>query len=312
MSTDPLSDTLALIEARCIVSGGFTAGGEWGLRFWPQARLKLVAVVRGSCWLAVDGEPEAVLLEAGDAAVVNGQRPVTLADRPGTDPVDMTEAFTASENALVTVSDGGSVAVVGGHVEVNQAGADLLLPALAPITPIRGSAPEARAIGWLLERILGELAVDRPGAAFAAHQHAQLLLVEILRAHLTDVRSFPAGWMRAVADERLAPALRAMHAEPGRAWSLEELASRAAMSRTTFVERFRAAAGVPPMTYLQQWRIRLAERELRDSDTPIGKLASALGYGSESAFSNAFKRATGVSPRHYRRQQQTEAGPPVT
>jgi AraC-like DNA-binding protein len=301
---DPLSDTLSLIDARCLVSGGFTAGGTWGLRFWPQAPLKLVAVARGSCWLAVDSEGPPVLLEAGDAAVVNGWKQVILADSPDTEHADMTDAFTASETGVIAVSDGDSVAVIGGHVEVNQAGEDLLLATLPPITRIRGTAEEAHAIGWLLERILREMVVRPPGAAFAAHQHAQLLLVEVFRAYLAGAESFPAGWLRAIADERLAPALRAMHADVSRSWSLDELARLCAMSRTTFVDRFRAAAGVPPVTYLHQWRIRLAERELRTGDAPIARLAPALGYGSESAFSNAFKRATGLSPRKYREGQR--------
>lgn len=143
------------------------------------------------------------------------------------------------------VSDGDTVAVVGGHVEVNQAGEDLLLGTLPMITHICGGGQEARAIGWLLERILRELATDPPGAAFAAGQHA-LLLVEVFRAYLTGAEAVPPGWLRLLADTRLAPALCAMHADPGRGWTLEELGRLAAMSRTTFVDRFRAAAGVPP------------------------------------------------------------------
>src|SRR5690242_8377158 len=116
---DPLSDLLSLIDARCVVSGGFTAGGAWGLRFWPQAQLKLVAVVRGSCWLSVDGTSAPVLLDAGDAAVVNGWKQVVLSDSPDSEHVDMTDDFTTSPTSIVTVSAGDAVAVVGGHIEVN-------------------------------------------------------------------------------------------------------------------------------------------------------------------------------------------------
>jgi AraC-like DNA-binding protein len=72
------------------------------------------------------------------------------------------------------------------------------------------------------------------------------------------------------------------------------------MSRTTFAERFRSVAGVPPLTYLLNWRMRLAERALRDEDTPLATLAHSLGYTSDSAFSNAFKRVNGIAPRRYR------------
>jgi AraC-like DNA-binding protein len=153
---------------------------------------------------------------------------------------------------------------------------------------------------WLLDQLLRELTAERAGADFAADQLAQLMFVQVLRAYLADADALPAGRLRALADERIAPALRLMHADPGRPWQLEELARAAAMSRTTFAERFRAVAGVPPLTYLLDWRMSLARRALRDGETSVSALAQRVGYTSESAFSNAFKRTTGVAPRRYR------------
>ncbi|MDA0141124.1 helix-turn-helix transcriptional regulator [Solirubrobacter sp. CPCC 204708] len=83
---------------------------------------------------------------------------------------------------------------------------------------------------------------------------------------------------------------------------MQDLARAAAMSRTSSPERFRAAAGVPPLTYLNQWRMVLAQRALRDGDVRLGPLAAELGYGSESAFSTAFKRIAGESPLRYRQR----------
>jgi AraC-like DNA-binding protein len=91
-----------------------------------------------------------------------------------------------------------------------------------------------------------------------------------------------------------------MHGDPGRPWQLGELAKSAAMSRTTFALRFKTVTGVPPLTYMLNWRMRIAARALRDDDTPISALALSLGYTSESAFSNAFKRTIGKAPKHYR------------
>ncbi|MGC4835747.1 helix-turn-helix transcriptional regulator [Micromonospora vinacea] len=81
---------------------------------------------------------------------------------------------------------------------------------------------------------------------------------------------------------------------------MEELARAAAMSRTSFAVRFRSVAGVPPLTYLNSWRMLLAQRALRDRDVRIGALAVQLGYTSESAFSTAFKREVGEAPMRYR------------
>jgi AraC-like DNA-binding protein len=91
-----------------------------------------------------------------------------------------------------------------------------------------------------------------------------------------------------------------MHAEPGRPWELGQLAKAASMSRSTFALRFKTVLGVAPLTYLTEWRMRLAEKALRDDGTSVAALAQSLGYASEAAFSHAFKRVTGSAPKRYR------------
>jgi AraC-like DNA-binding protein len=92
-----------------------------------------------------------------------------------------------------------------------------------------------------------------------------------------------------------------MHEQPGKDWQLPELAKAAGMSRATFA--FKEAAGVGPLGYLTEWRMRLAERAMRQSGASIAELAESLGYASESAFSHAFKRVTGRAPKWVRREE---------
>jgi AraC-like DNA-binding protein len=141
---------------------------------------------------------------------------------------------------------------------------------------------------------------ELPGAGVASTQLAHLMFIQILRANFDSADRLAAGWLRAVTDKRLAPALRLMHGEPGRAWQLEELARAAAMSRATFAMYFKCVAGIAPMTYLTAWRMRLAEQALRGGNVQIGDVGRSLGYTSESAFSNAFKRVTGRSPMYFK------------
>jgi transcriptional regulator GlxA family with amidase domain len=157
---------------------------------------------------------------------------------------------------------------------------------------------------WLLDQLVHERTEELPGASLASAQLAQLIFIQILRAHLEACGDLAtgsgAGWLRALGDSRIGPALRLMHNDPARSWQLEELARATAMSRTTFVVRFRTVAGVPPLTYLLNWRMRLAQRALRTGNVPVSALALSLGYTSESSFSNAFKRTLGISPKRYR------------
>lgn len=196
--------------------------------------------------------------------------------------------------------------VVGCRVELNPAGRMLLLEALAPMSHIRASAAAATSLLTSLDRLFDEATGGRLGSAFAIRQYGQLLVLEVLRAYVSQTEP-PPGWLRVLTDERLRPALGLMHAEPGRPWQLTQLARAAAMSRTSFAERFRAAAAMPPLTYLGRWRMLLAQRALRDGDVRIGSLAAQLGYASESAFSTAFKREVGESPLRYRHRVRGES-----
>jgi AraC-like DNA-binding protein len=296
-SLDPLSEVLRLIEVHGAVSGGFSVGGAWTTRFELSAPLKFVGMVRGSAVLHTDGAAP-VDIGTGDVVVLNNRRWVTLSGGPGN---GVSARFTVTEQEpFLQVDGGGDDVVLGGHIGVNRVGEELFDAALPPVVHVRAAAPDAAHLRHLLEGLYDEVSSDRVGGAFAVSQHSQLLVLAMLRAYLAQADELPAGWLRVLADDRLRPAVRLMHAEPGQPWRLEEMARAAAMSRTSFAERFREVAGVPPLMYLNTWRMRLAQQALRNADIRIGPLAVELGYTSESAFSSAFKRTVGVSPRRYR------------
>ena len=120
---------------------------------------------------------------------------------------------------------------------------DLLADVLPPLIHVDASSSEASTIRWLLDQLVKEVTANRPGAVLASKQLAQLLFVQIIRFYLAAATTVTAGWLRALNDERIAPALRLMHGEPGRAWRLGDLAKHVGMSRTSFALRFKANAG---------------------------------------------------------------------
>ncbi|MGH3393091.1 MAG: AraC family transcriptional regulator [Streptosporangiaceae bacterium] len=305
MLADQLSEVFDLVEVRGVVSGGVAARGPWVARGAIEDRLKFFAIVCGRARLATDGLDGPVELEPGDVAILNDRSWLELSGGTGDGPrLEVRPEEDLSSAGIVAVGRAADDVVVGIRVDLNPAGQELLLAALPPVAHVRAAAA-ATSLRGSLDRIFDEVTGDRAGSAFAIRQHTQLLLLEVLRTYL-DQAELPPGWLRLLTDGRLRPALRLMHAEPGKPWGLEELARAAAMSRTSFAERFRAVAGMPPLTYLNRWRMLLAQRALRDGDARVGSLAFELGYASESAFSTAFKREVGESPLRYRHRVRDE------
>lgn len=300
MSSDPLCDVLAVSDARAAFSGGFVAGGSWAIRLRGPDRLKVNAVVRGSCQLVREDGGEPVRLHAGDVVVSDGAKPYVLCSEPGLEPVGSGEVPLDPATRMGQIGTAEDVVCLAGHVDLSGDRSGLLRGTLPELIHVRGETGAAPALRWLTEQLLDEMTRARAGAAFASDHLAQLMFVQVLRICLTEAGDLPAGWLRALADEQLAPALRLMHDEPDHPWHLEELARATAMSRTSFTLRFRQTVGVPPLTYLLNWRMSLAAQALRQDATPVAVLARSVGYTSESAFSNAFKRVMGVAPRHYR------------
>jgi AraC-like DNA-binding protein len=306
MVDDQLSEVLDLVEVRGLLTGGVAATGCWMSRGAIDHPLKFFAMVCGHARLSTDGIDAPIELEPGDVAILNNRSWLELGGGACEGPRRelSPESDFASARFIGADRDTDDV-LLGGCVDLNPAGRALLLRALPPVGHVRASAAAATDLRGSLDRLFDELTRHRIGSAFAVRQYGQLLLLELLRAYV-DQAQLPPGWLRLLTDEPLRPALHLMHSEPGKPWGLQELARAAAMSRTTFAERFRTVAGVPPLTYLSRWRMLLAQRALRAHDVRIGSLAFELGYASESAFSTAFKREVGESPRRYRHRNREQ------
>lgn len=300
MNNDPFSDILKLASPESLVTGGFTAGGRWALRFPAPDNIKFFAVVKGHCQVMLDGEATPTLFTTGDVGLLSAKRSFVLGSESGLEAIDAMSVFSGPITPHAPIGEGDDFRLIGGHVLLDPVGGKLLRQVLPPWIHVSAEAPEAASFRGLLDHLVQERLDPRPGSNLASAHLAQLLFIQILRAHLHTGEAPPAGWLGVLRNPRLAPALRLMHSDPAHPWHLEELASACAMSRTTFAQQFRGVSGMTPIAYLTHWRMRLAERALREDDKHIAKVAQSLGYASESAFSNAFKRETGRSPKAWR------------
>jgi AraC-like DNA-binding protein len=298
---DPLSDVLSLLKPRSYSSGGFDVGGKLSIEFPQHQGIKCYAIISGQCWLSVQGVAEAVQLKAGDCFLLPSGRSFRLASDLSLTPVDARTVFSmARDGRIGTYNGGGDCLIAGGHFAFTGSHAGILLGVLPPIVHIRKESDKA-AMRWSLERMRQELREPQPGGILIAQQLAYLMLVQALRLHLAEGLRGGVGWLFALADKQMSLAITSMHDDPAHGWTILKLAQSAGMSRSTFALKFKQTVGASPMEYLTRWRMLLAGDKLSNSSDPVSVIARSLGYESESAFSTAFKRIMGCSPRQYSR-----------
>lgn len=305
---DPLSNVLSLLKPRNYLAAGLDAGGDWAIQFpgVPEG-IKTGAIVSGGCWLTVEGLSEPLRLETGDCFLLPSTKRFRLASDLAIPTVGASEVFSkARTGGIATINGGGDVTLVSSRFVIAGDHAGILLQMLSPVVLIRDQSSQA-ALCWSVEQMMQELRTPRPGGGLIVQHLAHMILVQALRLHLSDGSKTGVGWLFALADKQMSIAIGAMHDDPGHAWTLQELAERAGMSRSSFAQKFKQTVGVSPMDYLTRWRMSLASDRLANSRDSVSVIALALSYESESAFSAAFKRVMGCSPRHYSHGQVATA-----
>ena len=297
---DPLSDILAILKPVSHLTARIDVGGCSAIRFGNQpGTIKCHAVTAGACWLLVDGPEAPVRLTAGDCIIVPGGHSFTLATDPRLTPVSARDLLShARPGEVILHKGGGDFAFAGTRFEVDIRQAGLLLGTLPPLIHLH-EREDRDAMRWCLAQLMAELRDGRPGVTLAARHLAHLLLLQAFRLHLSRQAGGRAGPLYALADPQLGKAIGAMHANPAHRWTLAELAKEAGLSRSIFAHRFRTLVGETPIGYLAAWRMVLAREKLANGREPIARIANALGYKSETAFSTAFRRTIGCSPRRY-------------
>lgn len=309
---DPLSGIFSLLTVQSALTARIELRGPWALRFPEYRHVKFMGVLEGQFWLWFDDGSPPLKLETGDFYLMTRGLPYCVGSDPTLTPEDG-RAFLARHagpDGIVRSGDSGQTAIAtGGRFTFEGDGSDLLLNLLPPLVHVQAGAPGAAPLRAVLELLRLESAAALPGASVVSASLASLILMQILRAQLATAVP-AAGWLGALADPRIGKALSLMHAQFARCWKVEELASEVAMSRTAFAERFRRLVGVPPLAYLIDWRMSVAGAALK-TGASLSQVAEHVGYGSEAAFSAAFKRATGQSPGQYRSRRAGQQVPSV-
>ncbi|TXD97004.1 AraC family transcriptional regulator [Psychrobacter frigidicola] len=185
-----------------------------------------------------------------------------------------------------------------------------LLSVLPSVLPEIQELPESRSefIEVVIKLLALESEYERMGKTAVINHWASIMMIECLRTYIERLPEATDSWLQAMKDPYLAKALMVMHDVPNQNWTINQLAEVAGMSRSSFAQRFKDTVGMPPLTYLIDYRLRLAARYLRLQQNSIGRISELVGYASDSTFSQAFKRVYGVSPKAYRQQYRKTEG----
>jgi AraC-like DNA-binding protein len=295
--SDPLSEVIALLKPRAVFSRPISGAGRWGVRYSAFGQPSFCAVLEGRCRLAVDGH-RPLTLQAGDFLLLPATPGFTMSGFQPVTPVDIDPKVTSKSTAEVRHGTRGGrpdVRLLGGWFAFDSPDAALLVSLLPALVHVRG-APR---LSMLVRLVAEESSERRAGRDWVLTRLVEVLLIEALRS--TPGEDAPPGLLRGLSDAALAPAMRQMHGQLARSWTVAQLAKTAALSRSAFFERFAQSVGLPPMEYLLAWRMAIAKDLLRRHEFGLAEVAERVGYGSASTFSTAFSRHVGQPPSRYAR-----------
>ena len=322
MSADALSEVLAAVHLSGSIFFEVTAKSPWvaeapsAARIAPQVApgaqhaIEYHVVTAGSCWISLVGDnaTEPVKLNEGDIVVVPHGDPHVVSSAPGMRAEPNLEVYgkpgeqLAVPFQLQTGGDGPSeTRLICGFFSCD----------VRPFNPLLESLPRFMRFGRdslashsLLDEFIrfatAEMGNKRAGSQSVLNRLSELMFVEIIRLYMDQLEGSNTGWLAGLRDPLVGRALTLLHARPSHAWTLEQLASEAAASRSVLADRFNDLVGYPPIQYLTRWRMQIAARRLMDPGARVAAVAHEVGYESEAAFSRAFKKFVGQSPGQWR------------
>lgn len=266
-------------------------------------------LVEGACRASLPGDGAGIDLAAGDLLMFpHGDEHLLGSDLARTPVPAARLAQPSPQGGLARITFGGGGArarFVCGYLACDVRLCRPMLGALPRM--VRVPLGDRAGASWILgtiQRAAEESRAPRAGTEAVLTKLSELLFVEAIRCYIESIPEDQRSWLAGLRDPQVSRALRLLHGDPGRPWTVDDLGREAGISRSALAERFAQLIGEPPMQYLTRWRLALAARSLRESNEPILRIAGDVGYESEAAFNRAFKREFGMPPATWRRHSR--------
>jgi AraC-like DNA-binding protein len=306
-------DILAQVLDRVRLGGTllfhFELGHPWHLEL-PQRPYALFHYLsQGSATLTLGQGQEMQMTEGDFVVITRGEPHVFYSDRRA-EPLRIIDIDRSSSRHGV-IRHGGRAGplstMICGNFTVSRPLFGSVLELLPPVLLLKPTADG----GWLeaiLRRMVSEAGLERPGQRVALSRLTEVLFVEVLRSWIASLSPGQGGWLGAISDPHIGPALKLIHENPERPWSLSDLGHRVGLGRSVFSARFTKLVGQSMHRYVIERRMAEAAFLLETSDEPIARIASRVGYETAAAFSKLFLRYHGQSPGRYRAARRADSG----
>ena len=305
-STDALGEALHSMRMEGVIYSRAELTAPWGIDLPAKSDMVLFHVVTaGHCWLEMENtEPQ--LLKPGEFALVphgQGHQITSKLGGPSTNIFDLPREHVSKRYEILRCGGGGEpTTLLCGAVRFDHRISQGLIKSLPNIIHIETwNSPQSEWMHSTLRLMACEAGAQLPGGETIVTRLADILVIQAIRSWMAQNPTAHVGWLGAINDEQIGPAVLSVHRDPSRNWSVASLAKEVSMSRSAFSARFTQLVGESPMQFVTQWRMHTAAAWLKENDQPISELASKFGYNSEAAFSRAFKRVVGETPGAVRR-----------
>ena len=300
---DPITDIFRAMRVESIVYGRIELTAPWGLRFEKGEYACFGTVARGNAWLTIEGQEQPIALAGGDCFCLFARsHEHTLGDDVKTSAANMQDVARTKCGDVIRFGGGGTpTTILGGKFTFDKANSKPLTDLLPPFIHVPNDRVQALPLEQSLRLFAAEAAQSCLGSYLVLKRLADILLLQLIREHVSSSTCRETGWLRALSDPRIGGVLRSMHEKIEQPWTVGELASAAGMSRSAFALRFKEVVGETPLDYLTRWRVYRAAVLLREGDKKLNEIANAVGYDSDGSFNKTFKRIVGVTPGEYRR-----------
>jgi AraC-like DNA-binding protein len=296
---DPISDVFTALEVQSVFYGRYEFGAPWGIRF-PAGHASFGMVLRGHCWLQVEGSGE-LALDGGDCFVLPRGVAYSLRDEATSTLVDIGQVTGTLQASHRYGGDGRTTVMLTGCFTLDSSFSKPVVDLLPSTIHIKADEPQSSTLQNTIRLLADEMQHDAPGSQVIVNRLTDVFFLQAIRFYMSKHKDCASHWLRAVGDPQIGRVLTAMHGDMTRLWTVEELAAEGGMSRAGFAMRFKQLVGETPLEYLTRWRMYKATRLLRDRGRKLLEVANSVGYDSDAAFNRAFKRMHGVSAGEYRR-----------